>query len=51
MPPKNKLGVTKLLRIGMEDALVKAFQPAWNGSDNKFLTESEAIEESAKKSA
>lgn len=39
------------LSAGLEDALVKAFKPAWNGSNAKFLSESEAIEEIAKKSA
>jgi len=39
------------LAAGLEDALVEVFQPAWNGSNKKFFTESEAIEEIVKKSA
>lgn len=36
------------LSAGLEDALVKAFQPAWNGSNAKFLSESEVIEQITK---
>jgi len=34
------------LAAGLEDALVVAFKPSWNGSNQKFLTESQQIEES-----
>ena len=33
------------LAAGLEDALVEAFKPQWNGSNKKFLTESQQIEE------
>jgi hypothetical protein len=33
------------LAAGLEDALVEAFKPQWNGSNKKFLTESQLIEE------
>jgi hypothetical protein len=46
--PLQWAGYPVNLAAGLENALVKAFQPAWNGSNKKFLTESEAIEESAK---
>lgn len=33
------------LAAGLEDALVEAFKPQWNGGNKKFLTESQQIEE------
>ena len=35
------------LAAGLEDALVEAFKPAWNQSNGKFLSETQALEESA----
>lgn len=58
MPSTTLPKSDELIGIGMEDAAQRvadgkklrheansrAFQPAWNGSNKKFLTESEAIE-------
>ncbi len=33
------------LAAGLEDALVQAFKPAWNGSNRKFISETQQAEE------
>ena len=32
------------LAAGLEDALVQAFKPDWNGTNKKFMTESQSLE-------
>jgi len=36
------------LAAGLEDALVEAFKPQWNGKNKKIMTESQQIEETEK---